>query len=375
MTDSVDAVVIGAGVIGLATARALSKKNLEVLIIEQEDTIGTHTSSRNSEVIHAGIYYSKNSLKAKFCLEGNKMLYNYSKLRGIPYKQIGKLIVATNKDQLKDLDLIMNKAISNGVRDLSRIKKNAIKNIEPNINAIEAIWSPSSGIIDSHSLMLSYLGEAEDNGCFIVYNSKFIKGSYEDPFINIVVSDKNKNMMKLKTKYLINCAGLYAQKVSHTIRCIKSSSIPKLYMAKGNYLTLKGKAPFSHLIYPIPSNAGLGIHVTVDMAGAVRFGPDVDWVNTVSYDLDKNIDKKFYNAIRDYWPDLKDSSLIPGYSGIRPKVVNKSSLPGDFIISSPNEHNIPGYIALYGIESPGLTSSLPIAEYVCKIILGLSSSS
>lgn len=303
------------------------------------------------------------------------MLYNYSKLRGIPYKQIGKLIVATNKDQLKDLDLIMNKAISNGVRDLSRIKKNAIKNIEPNINAIEAIWSPSSGIIDSHSLMLSYLGEAEDNGCFIVYNSKFIKGSYEDPFINIVVSDKNKNMMKLKTKYLINCAGLYAQKVSHTIRFIKSSSIPKLYMAKGNYLTLKGKAPFSHLIYPIPSNAGLGIHVTVDMAGAVRFGPDVDWVNTVSYDLDKNIDKKFYNAIRDYWPDLKDSSLIPGYSGIRPKVVNKSSLPGDFIISSPNEHNIPGYIALYGIESPGLTSSLPIAEYVCKIILGLSSSS
>ncbi len=372
--DSVEAVVIGAGVIGLATARALSKNNIEVLILEQEESFGTHTSSRNSEVIHAGIYYNKDSLKAKFCLKGNKMLYDYCKLRNIPHNRIGKLIVATNASQKNDLNLIMDTAIKNGVTDLQRLNKNEILNLEPNINAIDAIWSPSSGIIDSHLLMLSFLGEAEDNSCFIAYNSKFVEGSYKEPYISIVIKDKN-NLIKLKTKYLINCAGLYAQEVSKSIKNINLHSIPKLFMAKGNYLTLTKKSPFSHLIYPVPESGGLGIHVTIDMSGAVRFGPNVEWVNKLSYELNKNIEKKFYESIRNYWPDLKKNNLVPGYAGIRPKVVPKDSLPGDFIISHASNHGIPGYIAMYGIESPGLTSSLPIARYVSEILLNSSSSS
>jgi len=357
--DRVDAVVIGAGVVGLAIARELAMSGREVVILDAEDAIGTHTSSRNSEVIHAGIYYPKGSLKARACVEGRQRLYEYCASHGVPHRRCGKLIVATNENQLKELEAIRGKAHANGATDVDWIAKDEVARLEPELFCMGALHSPSTGIIDSHALMLAYLGDAEAHGAMLALKSALQRARVREGFeLHVAGSDP------IHCEVLVNSAGLRAPTVAKAIEGYPAQMAPGEFYAKGNYYSLSGKNPFKRLIYPVPEPGGLGVHVTLDLAGQARFGPDVEWVDRINYDVDPKRGERFYAAIRRYWPGLPDDALAPGYAGIRPKTAGPKDPAPDFEIQGPKKHGVPGLVQLFGIESPGLTASLALARQV-----------
>ncbi len=364
MSEHIDCIVIGAGVVGLAIARKLAMAGREVIVLEHADDIGTGTSSRNSEVIHAGIYYATDSLKARCCVAGKHALYEFCETHGVAHKRLGKLLVATAEDEMPALEAAKEKAAANGVGDLSWVGADELREMEPNLKAVGALLSPSTGIVDSHALMLAYQGDLEDHGGMIALLSPVLAGRVENGTITIETGGDG--AMRLSCSTLINAAGLGAQDIAKTVDGIPEDTIPPLYFAKGTYFTLAGKSPFAHLIYPVPVPGGLGTHSTLDLGGQTKFGPDVAWVDAPDYDIDPARAVLFYAAIRRYWPDLPDGALQPGYIGIRPKLTgpDEAKYAADFVIQGPAEHGVAGLVNLYGIESPGLTASLAIADEV-----------
>jgi L-2-hydroxyglutarate oxidase LhgO len=368
MTESVECAVIGAGVVGLAVARALALRGREVVVLEAEDAFGTHTSSRNSEVIHAGIYYPKGSLKAKFCVEGKKRLYAYCAERGINHCNVGKLIVAVDDSEMASLKARKAAAEANGVHDLSWLTAAEAKAMEPELTCVGALLSPSTGIIDSHGLMLAYLGDVEDRGGALALKSPVTGGAVEEDGIRLSIGGASP--VDIKARIVVNSAGFSAPKLARSIAGIPAASVPNDYLCKGVYFTLAGKSPFARLVYPVPELAGLGIHLTLDLGGRARFGPDVEWVDHVDYAVDPARGQSFYAAIRRYWPGLSDGALEPGYAGVRPKIQGPGEVARDFMVVGPQEHGVAGLVNLFGIESPGLTSSMAIGEYVADRVGG-----
>ncbi|MBV8191550.1 MAG: NAD(P)/FAD-dependent oxidoreductase [Alphaproteobacteria bacterium] len=360
--ESVDCVVIGAGVVGLAVARALALAGREVIVLEAADGIGTETSSRNSEVIHAGIYYPKGSLMARTCVAGRRALYAYCDAHGVPYRNCGKLIAATNEAEREKLAEIKGRAEANGVEGMRLLSAAEAIALEPNLHCVAALMSTSTGIIDSHGYMLALQGDAEAQGAMLAFHSPVVRGCVVEDGVELEVGGAEP--MTLRCRLVVNCAGLHAPALAHKIGGMPSEKIPPAYFAKGNYFSLAGRSPFSRLIYPVPVPGGLGVHITVDMGGQARFGPDVEWIDGIDYSVDPQRADKFYAAVRKYWPDLKDGAIQPGYAGIRPKIVPPGAPAQDFVIQGPAEHGVPGLIHLFGIESPGLTSSLALAEEV-----------
>jgi L-2-hydroxyglutarate oxidase LhgO len=361
MTFDIDCVVLGAGVVGLAVARQLALSGREVLLAEASEGIGTGASSRNSEVIHAGIYYPQNSLKARLCVSGKHMLYDYCAERGIPHRRIGKLIVAATPEQSLQLDAIAQRARLNGVDDLYRISGAQARELEPALQCDAALVSPSTGIIDSHALMLALQGDAENNGAQCVFRTAFNQGRVL-PDGGFLLEFEGAEPMELTAACVVNATGLSAPSVARRLKGQPEQCIPNAYFCKGSYFTLSGKAPFSRLIYPMPDHAGLGIHLTLDLGGQAKFGPDVEWVEGEDYSLDPRRADAFYAAVRRYWPALPDGRLTPGYTGIRPKIVDARSPAADFVIAGPSVHGVPGLLNLFGIESPGLTACLALAQ-------------
>ena len=361
--DRLDAVVVGAGVVGLAAARALALSGREVVILEAEDAIGTHGSSRNSEVIHAGIYYPRDSLKARSCVAGNRRLYEYCVERGIPHLRCGKLIVAADEAQISKLREIQSKALENGVTDVVWMAREQARALEPQLDCAAALYSPSTGIVDSHALMLAYLGDAEANRAVLALKSVLNGAVVTDRGMELHVNEN-----RFLTKILVNSAGLTAPSVARRIGGMPQDLVPGQYYAKGNYYSLAGRAPFSRLVYPVPEPGGLGVHVTLDLAGCARFGPDVEWVERVEYSVDPRRAQAFYAAIRRYWPALPDGALAPAYCGIRPKIAGPGAPAADFVIQGPREHGVPGLVNLFAIESPGLTASLALADHVAACL-------
>jgi L-2-hydroxyglutarate oxidase LhgO len=363
--EQVDAVVIGAGVVGLAVGRALALAGREVMVLESENAIGTGTSSRNSEVIHAGIYYPAGSLKARLCVQGKEMLYAYCAERGVAHRRLGKLIVATSPEQVQDLDGIVAKAAANGVHDLQKLTKAQAQALEPALSCEAALLSPSTGVIDSHGLMLSLQGDMENAGGLLALVSPVERigvalGTGTHP-IRVTTQDGT----ELACRVLVNAAGLHAVDLARRTEGLDHTRLPKAWYAKGNYFTLAGKAPFSRLIYPVPEKAGLGVHLTLDLGGQAKFGPDVQWVDEpTDLQVDPRRGDAFYAEVRKYWPDLADGALQAGYAGMRPKISGPHEASADFMIQGPADHGVPGLVNLLGIESPGLTSSLAIADEV-----------
>jgi L-2-hydroxyglutarate oxidase LhgO len=363
--DSVDCVVVGAGVIGLAVARRLAQAGREVVVLEAAEGIGTVTSSRNSEVIHAGIYYKAASLMARMCVTGKKMLYQYCAEHGVPHKNCGKLIVATTPKEAEKLQSIRAHAEANGVLDMQMLSGEAARALEPALNCDAALLSPSTGIIDSHAFMLALRGDAEAAGAALAFHTPLLHARVVAGKIELDAGGDAP--MTLECRLLVNSAGLNAPAVARGIDGMPLELIPRAYLAKGNYFSCSKKAPFSHLIYPVPEPGGLGVHLTLDMAGQARFGPDVEWVDTIDYAVDPARAERFYPAIRKYWPSLPDGALMPSYSGMRPKIVPPAVASQDFVVQGPKDHGVAGLINLFGIESPGLTSSLAIADYVSNL--------
>ena len=360
--DKVECVVIGAGVIGLAVARRLAQAGREVIILEAAEGIGTVTSSRNSEVIHAGIYYPAGSLMARMCVSGKRALYAYCSDHGIPHRNCGKLIVATTAKESDKLRSIRAHAEANGVLDLQTLSGDAAQALEPALACDAALLSPSTGIIDSHALMLALRGDAEDAGAACAFHTPLLRAKAAGGRIELDAGGDTP--ITLECRLLVNAAGLSASAVARSIDGMPIELIPRAYLAKGSYFSCSARTPFSRLIYPVPEPGGLGVHLTIDMAGQARFGPDVEWIDTIDYAVDPARAERFYPAIRRYWPALPDGALTPSYSGIRPKIVPPAVARQDFLIQGPRNHGVEGLINLFGIESPGLTSSLAIADYV-----------
>jgi L-2-hydroxyglutarate oxidase LhgO len=363
--DKVECVVIGAGVIGLAVARRLALAGREVIVLEAAEGIGTVTSSRNSEVIHAGIYYPAGSLMARMCVAGKQALYGYCRDHGIPHRNCGKLIVATTPKETEKLRSIRAHAEANGVLDLQTLSGDKARALEPALNCDAALLSPSTGIIDSHAFMLALRGDAEQAGAAFAFYTPILHAKAASG--RIEVDAGGEAPITIECRLLVNAAGLSAPAVARSIDGMPIGLIPPAYLAKGNYFSCSARAPFSRLIYPVPEPGGLGVHLTLDMAGQARFGPDVQWVDTVDYAVDPARADRFYPAIRRYWPTLPDGALMPSYSGMRPKIVPPAVAVQDFLIQGPQDHGIGGLINLFGIESPGLTSSLAIADYVGEL--------
>lgn len=363
--ESVDAVVIGAGVVGLAVARALALAGTEVFLLEAENAIGTGTSSRNSEVIHAGIYYPAGSLKAQLCVQGKALLYAYCQARGLGHQRCGKLIVATSPEQVAQLGQIQAKARANGVDDLVLLSQAQAQAMEPALQCLAALHSPSTGIVDSHALMLSYLGDMENAGGLLALNAsvqavRLNQGPAAHPHV-LVMQDGT----ELACRTLVNSAGLSAPDLTHRMQGLAAPFQAQAFYAKGNYFTLAGRSPFSRLIYPVPEAAGLGVHLTLDLGGQAKFGPDVQWVSTKDdVQVDPARGDAFYAEVRKYWPALPDGALQAGYAGIRPKISGPHDAAADFVVQGPGAHGVAGLVNLLGIESPGLTSSLAIAASV-----------
>ncbi|TPN85500.1 NAD(P)/FAD-dependent oxidoreductase [Mesorhizobium sp. CU2] len=369
--EQVDCIVAGAGVIGLAIARALAARGLETLILEAADAIGTETSSRNSEVIHAGLHYPPGSLKARLCVAGRDMLYRYCAEHAVPHRRSGKLTVATDAAQEPVLASIRANAAACGVEDLRFLSANEALALEPALHCTAALLSPSTGIIDSHALMLALLGDAEENGAMLSLNTRIVAGRVEAGRIVLQTTDTaTGGQFEIATSRLINAAGLGGVALADALEGFDRRFLPKLHYAKGNYFSVAGRAPFSHLVYPVPEPGGLGVHLTLDLGGTARFGPDVEWTDTLDYSVDPARGDRFYAEIRKYWPALADGTLQPAYSGIRPKISGKGEANADFVIQGPATHGTPGVVNLFGIESPGLTSSLAIADEVTRIIAG-----
>ena len=360
--EHLDCAVIGAGVVGLACARALALSGRDVVILERALDIGTETSARNSEIIHAGIYYAPGSMKAALCKTGKEMLYDYCASHGVAHKRCGKIIVAADEAQLGDLAGIALRARQAGVTDLRELSAAETNELESNVRCVSALVSPSTGLVDSHGLMLSYLGDAEAAGAMLALGSPVLGGRVGDD--GIVLQVGGDAPMTIRASTVINAAGLWAQDVSRGIEGIPPGTIPEAYYARGVYFTLSGAQPFTRPVYPVPEPGGLGCHYTVDLGGQGKFGPDVEWIDEIDYTVNEERAEQFYGAIRRYWPDLPDGALQPGYAGVRPKLHGRSGPATDFVIQGPGIHGISGLINLYGIESPGLTSSLAIAEQV-----------
>lgn len=366
MAEKIDCAVIGAGVVGLAIARKLAMSGREVVILEAEEAYGTHTSSRNSEVIHAGIYYSTGSLKARLCVTGRKALYQYCADHAVNHKRIGKVIVATDHDQIAGLDKYRKQAEINGVDDLRPLSAGELAALEPAVRGAAGFLSPSTGIIDSHGLMLAYLGDAEQHGAALALASPVISGAVRDEGILLDVGGSES--MSVVCNTVINAAGLHAQAVARSIEGVPAQTVPPTFYAIGHYYTLAGAAPFKRLIYPVARQDWLGVHVTIDLGGQVKFGPDFSWIDSIDYRFDESRTQAFYEAIRRYYPGLQDGALLPGYTGIRPKIHGPGDPASDFVIHGPRDHGVAGLVNLYGIESPGLTSSLAIADYVAALL-------
>jgi len=368
MTETVGCVVVGAGVVGLAVARALALAGHDVMVLEAAEGIGTETSSRNSEVIHGGLYYPPGSLKARLCVAGREALYAYCEANGVAHKRLGKLLVACDDGEVAALNAVRDRAVANGVTNLEWLGGNEIRRLEPALSCVGAYLSPSTGIVDSHALMLAYQGEAEAHGAMVVFHAPVLGGRVDEANGGFTIEVGGEQTMMLATPLLVNCAGLHAPELARRIAGIPPETIPHDYLCRGVYFTLTGRAPFNHLIYPAPEKAGLGVHLTLDLAGQARFGPDVEWIDRIDYAVDPRRGDSFYAAIRRYWPALPDGALQPGYAGIRPKVVGPGEGAGDFIIQGPADHGVPGLVNLFGIESPGLTASLAIADMVAEIV-------
>ena len=363
--DRIDCVVIGAGVVGLAVARALALQGREVMVLEAEDAIGTGTSSRNSEVIHAGIYYPQGSLKASLCVQGKVLLYDFCATRGIAHSRCGKLIVATSAAQVAQLQGIISKAAANGVHDLVLLTRDQARALEPELECVAAVHSPSTGIVDSHALMLAMQGDLENAGGLVVLNSPLAHAHFAQDAIVLVASDGT----ELQAGSVVNAAGLRAQTLALRFAGLDVQFVPPSHYAKGNYFTLSGRSPFNRLIYPVPEAAGLGVHLTVDLGGQAKFGPDVQWVDSPDdLEVDPARGDAFYAEVRKYWPALQNGALVPGYAGIRPKIQAPDEPARDFLIQGPAVHGVTGLVNLFGIESPGLTSSLAIGDYVKRLL-------
>ena len=368
MADKVECVVVGAGIIGLAVARALALAGREVLVLEQERWTGAHTSSRNSEVIHAGLYYPKGSLKARYCVEGRARLYDYCAARGVAHERTGKLVVACTESEIPVLRSVMEKARANGVRDLVWLGGNEARALEPELFCFAAFHSPSTGIIDSHGLMQAYEADAEAAGATLVLRAPVLGGRVTANGFALDIGGAEPTT--LECGMLVNSAGLEAPALARRIDGLPPAALARDYYCRGVYFTLSGRAPFRRLVYPVPEAAGLGVHLTLDLGGQARFGPDTEWIDGIDYTVDPSRGEKFYAAIRTYWPGLKDGALQPGYAGIRPKINGPREAAADFVIQGPDEHGVPGLVNLYGIELPGITASLPLADHVVRLIDG-----
>ena len=373
MSLQVQAVVIGAGAVGLACARALALAGKEVIILERNTDFGLETSARNSEVIHAGIYYPPGSLKAKMCVQGRQRLYAFCQSHGVEHSRCGKLIVATSERQLSELKNIQARALANGVDDLELLTASQAVALEPSLHAMGALLSPSTGIINGRAYMLALLGEAEHHGTSLALNSRVqsMQSTATGVQLSVLCDGVEETLL---ADLVVNAAGHQAIALANTCDAVAAEKIPRAYLAKGNYFSLAGRSPFSRLIYPVPEPGGLGVHLTLDLGMQARFGPDVEWVQTEDYSVNPQRAEVFYAAIRKYWPDLKDDALQPAYAGIRPKTVPQGSPDADFQVQGPDEHGVAGLVNFYGIESPGLTSSLALADVLCER-LGLASPS
>ena len=373
MSLQVQAVVIGAGAVGLACARALARAGKEVIILERNTDFGLETSARNSEVIHAGIYYPPGSLKAKMCVSGRKKLYAFCEEYGVEYSRCGKLIVATSERQLSELKNIQARALANGVDDLELLTASQAVALEPSLHALAALLSPSTGIINGRAYMLALLGDAEHHGASLALNSRVqsLQSTAAGVQLSVLCDGVEETLL---ADLVVNAAGHQSIALANTCDAVAAEKIPQAYLAKGNYFSLAGRSPFSRLIYPVPEPGGLGVHLTLDLGLQARFGPDVEWVQTEDYSVNPQRAEVFYAAIRKYWPDLKDDALQPAYAGIRPKTVPQGSPDADFQVQGPDEHGVAGLVNFFGIESPGLTSSLALADVLCER-LGLASPS
>lgn len=367
--DKVDCLVIGAGVVGLAVARKLALSGREVFVAEKHAAIGMETSSRNSEVIHAGLYYPTGSLKARLCIKGRDALYGYCAERGIAHRRCGKLIVATSEAQLGKLSAIHAQAHANGCNEVEMITAQQARALEPALSCVAALSSPNTGIIDTHAYMLALQADAERAGVLFAFGSEVSAGRLTNDGIILQVRSDDGSETELAVSTLINCGGLWAPRIAAKIDGLDQGATPTPYFAKGNYYSLGGRAPFSRLIYPVPEAGGLGVHLTLDLGGQARFGPDVEWldnaIRSIDYTVDPRRADKFYREIRAYWLDLPDNALQPAYAGVRPKISGPDAPAADFLFSS---HGSPRYLGLYGIESPGLTASLAIGEHVASLM-------
>jgi len=366
VTEVVDTVVIGAGVIGLAIARTWAKRGHDVLVLERAPRIGSEISSRNSEVIHAGIYYPSGSLKATLCVAGRSMLYEYCETHHVPHRRCGKLIVASDRAEIPTLEQLLVAANRNGVSDLRWLSAAEAIALEPNLACVAALHSPSTGIVDSHALMTAFLGEAEDHGAQVARETRFERAAVRDDRFVVSTVGRDGQRYEISAHHLVNAAGLGAQDVATAIDAMPLAFVPKRFLAKGNYFRLVGTAPFSRLVYPVPEPGGLGVHLTLDLGGQARFGPDVEWIETIDYGVQPGRGEKFYRSIRRYFPALAHGQLVPDYAGIRPKISAPGAPNADFVIQDATVHGVLGLINLFGIESPGLTASIAIADRVAE---------
>jgi len=365
--EAVDAVVIGAGVVGLACARALAMRGCETVVLERHDAFGTETSARNSEVIHAGLYYPCGSLKARLCVEGNGLLYAFCATHGIEHRRCGKLIVATSAAHEAKLQELRTQGESNGVSGLELLSAGQVRALEPELRCTAALLSATTGIIDSHGLMLAICGDAERHGAVLALQSPFLRGSVGGK--EILLEAGSTETMQLRSSIVVNAAGLDAQRVASLLDGFPAQHVPPRFLAKGNYYAHAARVPFSHLIYPVPEPGGLGVHLTLDLGGQARFGPDVEWITEADYAVAPDRAERFYSEVRRYWPALRDGGLAPAFCGIRPKISGPDDAATDFMIQGPETHGKPGLVNLFGIESPGLTSCLSIAEHVASLVL------
>lgn len=363
LMNKFDAIVIGAGVVGLAIAARLSAQYSRVLVIDKNASFGEETSSRNSEVIHAGLYYPKSSYKANFCLDGKEKLYRYCIDRKIPHHRIGKYLIANGAEDEAALENIVSLSKDNGINDLVWTSKQQLKNAEPEVSATAAVFSPSTGIIDVHSYMQSLLAEVEQHGGLFVANTEFISATRDRGNFSVQLLSVDESIT-ITTTYLINSAGLSSVAVANKIEPMEKSLIPTLYYCRGHYFSYGGKSPFNHLIYPVPERHGLGIHATLDLGGQLKFGPDTEYIDNIFYDVSTSLTDTFYHAIQQYFPNVSREKLTPAYSGIRPKLTNAMGSAQDFNIQMEEDHGVSGLVNLFGIESPGLTASLAIADYI-----------
>ena len=362
--ERIDTVVIGAGVVGLAAARALALQGREVMLLESAESFGTGTSARNSEVIHAGIYYPPGSLKARLCVRGRQMLYDYCAERGVEHRRCGKLIVATSAAQVDELRAIQVRAAANGVGDLQWLTRAQALALEPQLDCQAALLSPSTGIVDSHGLMLALLGDVEHAGGILATHAEVLALEARADGIRAVTAEGT----ELCAQRVVNAAGLRAPWLAARTRGLDARHVPRAYFAKGNYFTLSGRAPFSRLVYPVPEPGGLGVHLTLDLGGQAKFGPDVEWAASGDdLQVDPARGEAFYAEVRRYWPGLADGALQPGYAGMRPKISGPGEPAADFVIQGPAQHGIAGLVSLFGIESPGLTSCLALGEAVAAV--------